>query len=307
MNADPLGGWVPQRAHDVVSDAADADRLCAGITTAIEAAVADEGTDRIAVRLTGRLAPTILATLSVEALGCERVMGVIVREPGRPDGALDEAVHDAEELVIDYAILEAERIGDAVHEELDRASPDGSSCGVPTKVEEVSRRDGPTSSVDRTASWLAAPIAGAAAAGIDATVAGSLTRSDLLTDPGVIPGRDGATVQPLAGVYDAELAAIAERIGVRTVRHDGSDVERSIVSETGPGTAGTLPGIDGPATRDRLLHRLVDRGEPVEAAAEAEGVDASAVEGLVRHCRNVLATRLWPGRFTGGRRPGRSR
>lgn len=307
MNADPLGGWVPQRAHGIVSDAADAERLCAGITTAIEAAVADDGTDRIAVRLTGRLAPTILATLSVEALGCERVVAVIVREPHRPDGALDEAVHDAEELVIDYAIVEAERIGDAVREELDRASPDGSSFGITRGAEESSRPDGLTSMTDRTASWLAAPIAGAAAAGIDATVLGSLTRSDLLTVPGLIPGRDGATVQPLAGVYDAELAAIGERIGVRTARHDGTPVERTIGAETGTGTAGILPGIDGPATRDRLLHRLVDRGEPVEAAAEAEGVDASAVEGLVRHCRNVLATRLWPGRFTGGRHPGRSR
>lgn len=307
MTADPLDGWVPQRAHDVVSDTGDADRLSGGITTAIEAAAADEGTDRIAVRLTGRLAPTVLATLSVEALGCERVVGVIVREPGRPNAALEEAVHDAEELVIDYAIVEAERIAAAVHEELDRASPDGPSFGVPTKADAASGRDGLTSSADRTAGWLAAPIVGAAVAGINATVAGSLTRSDLLTDPGAVPGRDGATVQPLAGVYDVELAAIAERIGVRTARHDGTPIERSIGAATGVGPADIAPGIDGPATRDRLLHRLVDRGESVEAAAVAEGIDPSAVEGLVRHCRNVLATRLWPGRFTGGRRPGRSR
>ncbi|OYR52138.1 NAD(+) synthase [Halorubrum sp. Ea1] len=213
----------------------------------LDSRVAAAGAEGVVVNMSGGLDSTVTAALAVEALGADRVYGLIL--PCNKVGA--HHARDAEAL--------AEALGidhDTVHlhslfAQFGAVAPDGFDL-----------HDEPVLSGNAVAR-LRMTLAYLAANATDRLVCGTANRSELLLGYFTKHGDGGADVHPIGHLYKTEVRALASEL----------DVPEFVVEK--PPTAGFLPGqrdaddLGAPyEVIDRVLRLGVDRGLGAAAIAE---------------------------------------
>jgi NAD+ synthase len=226
--------------------------------------VSAAGADGAVVNMSGGLDSTVTAALAVEALGADRVYGLIL--PCNKVGALH--ARDAEAL--------AEALGidhDTVH-----LQPLLAQFGavVPDRFD---LHDEPVRSGNAVAR-LRMAVAYLAASATNSLVCGTANRSELLSGYLTKHGDGGADLFPLGHLYKTDVRTLAAEL----------DVPEFVVEK--PPTAGFLPGqrdaddLGAPyEVVDPILHLGVDRGldpesvlDRIEAAIAGAGAEANGPE-----------------------------
>jgi NAD+ synthase len=266
---DPAADGPPPGDTDRVLDPRDPGDERERVRSFVESRVAAAGADGVVVNMSGGLDSTVTAALAVEALGADRVYGLIL--PCNKVGA--HHARDAEAL--------AEALGidhDTVHlhslfAQFGAVAPD-----------RFDLHDEPVLSGNATAR-LRMTLAYLAANATNRLVCGTANRSELLLGYFTKHGDGGADLHPIGHLYKTEVRALAAEL----------DVPEFVVEK--PPTAGFLPGqrdvddLGAPyAAIDRVLRLGVDHG--LDAATVADrlsgerGVDvdeSTAADLLARH------------------------
>ncbi|WP_050033833.1 NAD+ synthase [Halorubrum halophilum] len=255
---------IPDDAVDLLDapdPAAERDR----IRTFIDDAVAAANADGLVVNMSGGLDSTVTAALAVEALGADRVYGLILpcNKIGAPHARDAEALADA--LGIEH---------DTVH-----LQPLFAQFGA-VAPDRFDLHDEPIRSGNAIAR-LRMAMAYLAANTTNRLVCGTTNRSEHLLGYVTKHGDGAADLLPLGHLYKTDVRALADEL----------DVPEFVVEK--PPTAGFLPGqrdaddLGAPYdVIDAVLRLGVDRELDAEAIAERLGDDAdeeTVADLLARH------------------------
>ncbi|WP_280585478.1 NAD+ synthase [Halorubrum sp. Boch-26] len=252
----------------------------------VESSVAAANADGVVVNMSGGLDSTVTAALAVEALGADRVYGLIL--PCNKVGA--HHARDAEALADALGIEH-----DTVHlhslfAQFGAVAPD-----------RFDLHDEPVLSGNAVARFRMT-LAYLAANATDRVVCGTANRSELLLGYFTKHGDGGADMHPIGHLYKTEVRALATEL----------DVPEFVVEK--PPTAGFLPGqrdaddLGAPyEVIDRVLWLGVDRGLDAATIAEqlSEGddvevdIDEEVVADLLARHRATAHKRMTPDVPTG--------
>ena len=263
---------------DATADAADPFRrdgseLREQCVSFIESEVEDAGANGVVVVLAGGADSSAVATLAVEALGPDRVYGLVLPSSKIGSRNAQDAEAVAEALGIETDTIHLQpllmRFGEMVPERADLH-------GDPIV------RDNLVARLRTTMAYLAADAT-------DALVVGAATRTDLLLGSVAEHGDGAADLLPLGGLYGTEAGALASALELP-----------AFVTEPRP-AAGQYPrrddghGIDAPTEAvDRVLYRLVDSGWSPERIRSEVGLDPEVIDRIVEHRRATERERRQP-------------
>jgi NAD+ synthase len=232
--------------------AVERDRIRSFVADRVDAA----GADGVVVNMSGGLDSTVTAALAVEALGADRVYGLILpcNKIGAPHARDAEAL--AEALGIDH---------DTVH-----LQPLFAQFGA-VAPDRFDLHDEPVRSGNAVAR-LRMAVAYLAANATNRLVCGTANRSELLLGYLTKHGDGAADLFPLGHLYKTDVRSLAAELDVPT-----------FVVEKAP-TAGFLPGqrdaddLGAPyEVVDPVLHLGVDRG--LDPASVVERIAAAVADG----------------------------
>ena len=238
------------------------------------------GADGVVVAMGGGLDSTVTATLAVQALGPDRVLGL-----GLPCHKTDASATMEASVVADHLGMEFQRV------HLQPLLQGFEQQLAPSLAGEVPR--GPTPTPDRarhnTIARLRMCCTYYAANRRNRLVVGTANRSELLLGYVTKYGDGAADLFPLGRLYKTEVRALAEHLGLPDP-----------IVEKVP-TTGRYPGQtdadDLGATYDvidSLLYRVIEEGDPVDGAAEALDIDESTAQRLVSMCAETAHKRTMP-------------
>ncbi|WP_424015119.1 NAD(+) synthase [Halorubrum xinjiangense] len=256
--------------------AVERDRVRSFVADRVDAA----GADGVVVNMSGGLDSTVTAALAVEALGPDRVYGLILpcNKIGAPHARDAEAL--AEALGIDH---------DTVH-----LQPLFAQFGA-VAPDRFDLHDEPVRSGNAVAR-LRMAMAYLAANATNRLVCGTANRSELLLGYLTKHGDGAADLFPLGHLYKTDVRALAAEL----------DVPAFVVEK--PPTAGFLPGqrdaddLGAPyEVVDPVLHLGVDRGLDPESVVER--IEAAVADGeLTEIDRELVADLLGRHRATAHKR-----
>jgi NAD+ synthase len=261
--------------RDVVSNGTAAFRcdgaeLRAECTSFLGTAVEDAGADGVVVGLDGGVESSAVATVAVEALGPERVYGLVLPSSKLGSRSAQDAEAIAAALGIETDTIHLQPLlmcfGDMVPEHTDLH-------GDPIVRAHLVAR-------------LRMAITYLAAEARNRLVVGSVTRTEFLLGSTTKHGDGAADLFPLGGLYSTEVEAL------------GDDLELpSFVTETPP-LVGQYPGetakygIDAPPeTIDAVLYGLVEDGWTAERISRELDIDREIVDRIARHRRETALDR----------------
>ena len=232
--------------------------------------VESAGADGVVVAMSGGLDSTVTATLAVQALGPDRVLGL-----GLPCHKTDASATMEAAVVADHLNVEFQRtqLRPLLQQFTEHVAP-GLEPGEPR---------GPTPTPDRALGNVVARLRMLCtyfvANRTNRLVAGTANRSELLLGYVTKYGDGAADMFPLGELYKTEVRALAAHLGLP-----------SPIVEKQP-SAGLYPGHTdaddlGAAYGDidALLYRVVEAGDTVETVADAVGMDAETAHRLVTMC-----------------------
>jgi NAD+ synthase len=250
----------------------DTDAMRSDCVSFVRSTVSAAGAEGVVIGLNGGLGSTVAATLAVEALGSDRVFGLVL--PSSKIGS--RSAQDAE-AVADILGIETETIhlqpllmsfGDlATHTDLH---------GDPIVRENL---------VDRLRMTMLYLTANAT----DRLVVGTTTRSELLLGSFTKYGDGAADILPFGAFYRTEIETLADDLEIP-----------DFVTET-PAAMGFYPGrsdshdLDEPqSVIDSILRRLVEGTDDPERIADSLGVDVVTVDRIARRHESTDHKRRLP-------------
>lgn len=247
--------------------------LRAAVQAFVRAVVDDAGAERVVVGLDGGRNTTVVAALAADALGADRVTGLVM-----PAHMITEAsARDAEALATSLGI-EYERI---------QLQP-----VVAAFQEAIGANDGPAddlAATERALSRIRTACAYYVADTTNAVVVGAATRTTLLTGAAVGCGETETDCLPLGDLYGVEVRALADALGV-----PDDLVGRSAGGGFGVDAPGSAVEGESARTVDRTLRLAVDEGLDASSVAGRVGVDVDTVERLVGQAADVARRRSPP-------------
>ncbi|WP_277542080.1 NAD+ synthase [Haloarcula laminariae] len=269
-----------QHATPFVQGGADATAVGSTVRAFLRERVDAAGANGVVVAMSGGLDSTVTATLAVQALGSDRVLGLGLPCHKTDASATMEASVVADHLGIEFQRAHLQPLLQGFEQQL-----------APDLAGEEPR--GPTPTPDRarhnTVARLRMCCAYYAANRRNRLVVGTANRSELLLGYVTKYGDGAADLFPLGDLYKTEVRALADHLGLPDP-----------IVEKVPAT-GRYPGQtdadDLGATYDvidSLLYRVVEEGEPVTDAAAALDIDRSTAQRLVSMCKETAHKRAMP-------------
>lgn len=237
----------------------------------VERTLERAGAEGVVVALDGRVGSTVAAVLAIEAVGVDRVCGLVL-----PANMNDEASARAAEAVASMLSIEYERL--QLRPLLSAFQRVIGATGEP--VDDVVALDNARERFRMACLYYVANTT-------DRLVLGSVDRTRRLLGSVTKHGDDGVDLAPLAPLYHTEVRALARAVDVpsnildrstRTAGRADSDPEQL--------------GVD-PETLDEILHALVDEAQPPAAVAERLTVDRATVQ-RVRQWRETTRHKRRP-------------
>ncbi|WP_440770814.1 NAD(+) synthase [Natronorubrum sp. DTA28] len=260
-------------------------RLQEVVPAFIEEQVDDAGADGVVIALDGELASTVTATLAVDALGSDRVTGLVLPAYMNQEAAARDAEAIASVLGIEYSRVPLQPLLAAFQEVVGATAQPADDL---VAMENVAAR------LRMACSYYVANTT-------NALVVGTATRTDRFLGTLTKHADTGVDCLPLGDLYATEVRVLADALEIPT-----DLVAPSASPGVGAGqSAGDELEIE-PKTVDRVLRLSVDEGVDVAAVAERVGVDAAAVERIadwyasMRHKRQLPPT---PATRAGSERP----
>lgn len=224
--------------------------------------------DGVVVRLDGGVASTIAATIAVEALGADRVYGLVLPSSKLGSKSAREAEAIAETLGIESDTVHLQPLLMCVG---DMAPTHTDLHGDPIVRENLVAR------LRMAMCYLAANARGR-------LVVGSTTRTELLLGTFSKHGDGAADLLPLGGLYRTEVETLAEAFDVPSFVSEPT----GIASYYPAHVEVERPGLEAPsAAIDAVLRRILEgESDPERIRATLEiDVDPGTVERIVRHYR----------------------
>lgn len=238
----------PVDPFDVGDDALD--RRRGRIVEFVAGAVRDSGTDGVVLAVSGGIDAAVATVLAVEALGADRVFGLLLPSYKATESDAHTAELLAEGLGIEYRKVQ---LLPFVHLFRELAVPERDP---PDGVRAM------TNAVDR----IRTACAYYAANVLDRLVLGTENRTEWLLGTATKYGVRRGDLLPLGDCYRTEVRALAGHIGLPT-----GVWERE-------GDRGTIgPGALDPSALDALLVRLVDEDQGIGQTAVDLGIDEAVV------------------------------
>jgi len=238
------------------------------------------GADGVVVAMSGGLDSTVTATLAVEALGPDRVLGLALPCHKTDASATMEANVVADHLGIEFQRAHLQPLLQQFEGQLAPALAGDEPRG-PTQT--------PDRALENTVARFRMLCAYYAANRRNRVVLGTANRSELLLGYVTKYGDGAADLFPLGSLYKTEVRQLAGHLSLPDP-----------IVETVP-TTGRYPGQtdadDLGATYDvidSLLYRVIEEGDPVDGAAEALDVDESTAQRLVSMCVETAHKRQLP-------------
>jgi len=267
----------PRYANPLECGASDAPTVASTVRAFLRERVDRAGVDGVVVAMSGGLDSTVTATLAVQALGQDRVLGL-----GLPCHKTDASATMEASVVADHLGIEFQRV------HLQPLLQQFESKLAPALGGE--EPPGPTPTPDRalenTIARLRMCCAYYAANRRNRLVVGTANRSELLLGYVAKYGDGAADLFPLGNLYKTEVRALAGHLGLPDP-----------IVEKVP-TTGRYPGQtdadDLGATYDAidsLLYRVIEEGDPVDIAANAIGIEQSTAQRLVSMCTETAHKR----------------
>jgi NAD+ synthase len=251
----------------------------------VQSVVADAGADGVVVNLSGGIDSSVTATIAVEALGSSRVTGLVLPAGPTPTDDVDDAIHLAEELVVDYRIIDVEpvveRCAALLHD-------DGGVVGTDTDRDETRTERDRQLALGNLAARVRMALAYFHANLAGRLVLGTGNRTELELGYFTKYGDGGVDALPLGGLYKTQVRDLASAL----------DVPDRIVEK--PPTAGLWEGQTDEGELgasytviDAILRELIERGQTVSGTATRLELDRSLVERIAtsvsasHHKRNM--------------------
>jgi len=258
----------------------DASAVESTVVGFVREVIESAGADGVVVAMSGGLDSTVTATLAVEALGADRVLGL-----GLPCHKTDASATMEASVVADHLDIEFRR----AHLQPMLQQFEG-EVAPPLSGEEPR---GPTPTADRalenTVARLRTLCTYYAANRYNRLVLGTANRSELLLGYVTKYGDGAADLFPLGGLYKTEVRALGAHLGL-----PDPIVEKSPTTGRYPGQTDADDLGATYDTIDSLLYRVIEEGDPVDAAAEALSLDVATAQRLVSMCEETAHKRSMP-------------
>ncbi|WP_455448548.1 NAD(+) synthase [Natrinema thermotolerans] len=268
------------RGSDGLATTDDAlSRLRERLPTFLERMVADAGAEGVVVPLDGGVETALAATFAVDAVGQDRVTGLVMPAFLSHEAVSRNAEAVATSLGIDHSRLQLQPVLAAFQETI------GGSSGPADDLVAT------TNALSRLRMTCAYYVANAT----DALVVGPINRTQYLLGSVAKHGETGADCLPFADLYRAELEALARAVGIPedlTVEAAGSPLHPGGSPATGLDT--------DPETVDRILRRRIDEGVDAGTVADRTGVETETVERLAAWVERTRHKRRRPVRPSTG-------
>lgn len=224
------------------------------ITNFIEETIDDAGVDGAVIGLSGGIDSTLTAYLATEALGADRVYGLVLPSTVNPDESMSDAERVAETLNIGYDVIEISPIVDAFFTAYPAGEDDQMAAGN-VRV--------------RTRAVLNYFVANTR----NAIVLGTGNRSEGLTGYFTKYGDQAVDCNPIGNLYKRQVRQLARHIGV-----PDDLVEKAPSAEMWTGqTDETEMGVTYDLL-DAVLVLHIDGPLSKHATAKTLAVDVSAIE-----------------------------
>lgn len=236
-----------------------------------------EGADRdgAVVTLSGGLGSTVTATLAAEALGPENVFGLVLPAADPAEEPLDDPRQVAEELVIDYRVIDVRPMVDAFVPHARSGSG------------EIDHPDWPQAALDSLVTRFRVAVAAFEAARSNRLLLGAGTRTELAL--GLRRRFDGVDALPIGHLYETHVRELARHLDVRE-----SIVETSPSASCWAGQPGAFELERSPETIDAVLFDLLEDDRSVEAVASASDLPVEVVGRFDRMVRDAAKARSPP-------------
>jgi NAD+ synthase len=272
----------PQHASDPPRSALDRDphRVESTVVAFLRERVESAGADGVVVAMSGGLDSTVTATLAVEALGPDRVLGLGLPCHKTDASAAMEAAAVADHLGIEFRRTQLRPLLHQFEQHLvPELTPDEEPGPTPT----------PDRALENAIARLRMVCAYYAANRMNRLVVGTANRSELLLGYVTKYGDAAADLFPLGGLYKTEVRELGSHLGL----------PKPIV-EKRP-SAGLFPGRTDAdelgATYDvidPLLRRVVDEGESVGVATQSLDIEPDTAQRLISMCAETAHKRAMP-------------
>jgi NAD+ synthase len=233
----------------------------------------DAGAERLVVRLDGGVDAAVAATLAADAVGPERVVGLVMPVHKSHEVAAREAEAFASTLGIDARRCNIRPVLGAFRDVLGTVAEDPEDVVALASAQERVRM--------ACAYYLSNTE--------DGLVVGTVNRTDRLLGTVAKYGDSGADCQLLGDLYGTEVRALAR----------GLDLPEALTGDSPRGgfDAGVRDGADldvDDRTLDRVLRLCIDEGYGPAATADRVGVDPRVVQRVLRWCHSTRHKRHAP-------------
>ncbi len=252
------------------------------LTEYIRDRVAGEQADTVVVELDGQVASTVTAILAVESVGSPQVCGLVVQPGDERSGDVNEARQVAEELVIDYRLLDIQGDSKQLRKRLtpdELSASGGSAASLERHQAARDSRRGTVGDIDQEM-WLTGQLHALArrfeALHRNGLVLGTGIRTDrwLSSRGGVGVLRTG-DVLPVGDLYFSQLRVLAQHLDIRPRIIQRSATDSGWLAPMKP--ASEPPGFE---TVDGIVYWLKERQASISEVAAAFDIDRAVVKRL---------------------------
>lgn len=242
------------------------------------------GADGVVVNLSGGIDSAVTASLAVEALGSNRVTGLVLPAEPTTQSDVDDAILLAELLVIDYRVIDVQPIVDRFVASFAQGLETGRTDTGPDVAESADRE-----AIGNVAARLRMTAAYYAANRLNRLVLGTGNRTELELGYFTKYGDGGVDALPIGDCYKTQVRDLARVLNVPERIIDKPPSAGLWEGQTDEGELGApYPVIDA------IIHERVDKQRSNEAIAADLDVEKSIVGQITARVERSAHKRRMP-------------